>query len=123
MPEIRVNGLSVRPRRKRMALPDLGGFFMFFGVSGTDHGRAARLERRFELEHFSNVVTLDLASPLGPGQYVLRGLPHEANKRGWTVEGGGSATGHLSDDGLEELRAWMGQGNRRVQAEAIAPPA
>ncbi|CAM3731421.1 hypothetical protein DEFR109230_10105 [Deinococcus frigens] len=104
-------------------MPDLGPFLLFFGVSSTDHDREERLNRRFELEHFSNVVTLDLASPLEPGQYLLRGLPDEANKRGWTVgQGGGHPTGHLSDDGLEELRDWMGQRDRWVQPEARPPP-
>ena len=83
---------------------DLGPFFMFFGVSGTDHGRKARMEQRFELEYFSNVVTLHLASPLAPGHYTLRGLPDEANKRGWTVEpGGGPPRGNLSDDDYQHF--------------------
>lgn len=125
--ELEIMGLSVRRRRVPPTV-DLGAFFMFFGVSGTDHGRAARLERRFELEYFSNAVTLHLTSPLGPGVYVLRGLPTEANKRGWTVgKAGGNPTGHLSADGLDELRDWMrqraAQKNRRVRPEALPPPA
>lgn len=95
---------------------------MFFGVSGTDHGREARLERQFERAHFSNVVTLDLAAPLEPGRYRLRGLPDEANKRGWTVGPGGQPTGHLSDDGLAELRAWLGQRGRQVRPQPLTAP-
>ena len=121
--ETRVEGLSVKRRRKPPMTIDWGPFFLYFGVSGTDHGRAKRMEGRFKLEHFANLVTLTLGAPLAPGSYLLRGLPDEANKRGWTVDAGGrSATGPLSDDGLADLRAWMGGRERRVQAEALAPP-
>lgn len=127
MDETEVVGLSVRPRRRGLPTLDIGPFFMFFGISGTDHGREARLQQRFEQEYFSNVVTLHLAAALSPGTYTLRGLPDEANKRGWTVgPEGGNPTGHLSADGLEELRAWMrrtpGQRDRRVRPESMSPP-
>lgn len=132
MQETEVVGLSVRPRRRGWPTLDIGPFFMFFGVSGTDHGREARMERRFEQEYFSNAVTLHLARALTPGRYALRGLPEETNRRGWAVgPGGGNPTAHLSADGLEELRGWMrrkpAQRDRRVSPEAIpettSPPA
>ena len=127
MDETEVVGLSVRPRRKGWPTLDLGPFFMFFGVSGTDHGREARMEKRFEQEYFSNAVTLHLASTLEPGVYTLHGLPDEANRRGWTVgPGGGNPTGHLSADGLEDLREWLrrkpAQRDRRVRPEAPSHP-
>ncbi|MDV6373523.1 hypothetical protein [Deinococcus arenicola] len=124
MQETTVVGLSVRPRPKKRGLPslDLGPFLMFFGISGVEHGKQERLDRQFELEHFFNLVTLTLNPPLGPGQYVLKGLPHEANKRGWTVEQGSqTASSPLSADGLEELREWMGGRQRRVQPEPFEP--
>lgn len=124
MQEIEVVGLSVRTKRRGWPTLDLGPFFLFFGVSGTDHGRKARMERQFENEYFANVVTLHLASALESGIYTLHGLPDAANKRGWTVEPKGSnPIGHLSADGLSELRAWMrsrpAQRDRRVQPTAL----
>lgn len=119
-----MEGLSVKRRRLKPMSIDWGPFFLYFGVSGTDHTRAERMEKRFELEHFANLVTLSLTVPLAPGSYLLLGLPDEANKRGWTVDAGGrSASGALSDDGLADLRAWMGGRERRVQAAVLAPPA
>ncbi len=119
-----VASLSVKRRKPKLINIDWGPFFLYFGVSGTDDGRARRMEERFELEHFANLVTLTLNAPLAPGSYLLRGLPDEANKRGWTVDAGGrSATGPLSDDGLADLRAWMAGRERRVQAAVLAPPA
>ncbi|CAM3388137.1 hypothetical protein DESA109040_10650 [Deinococcus saxicola] len=122
--ETKVEGLGVKRRRLKPMTIDWGPFFLYFGVSGTDHTRAERMEKRFELEHFANLVTLTLSVPLTPGSYTLRGLPDEANKRGWTVGAGGrSASGPLSDDGLTDLRAWMAGRERRVQAAVVAPPA
>ncbi|GGL86110.1 hypothetical protein GCM10010840_25060 [Deinococcus aerolatus] len=128
MHETEVVGLNVQRRRRGWPTLDIGPFFMFFGIAGTDHGREARMERRFEQEYFSNAVTLHLASALSPGTYALHGLPEEANKRGWTVgPQGGNPTGHLSADGLDELRGWMrrtpSQRDRRVRPERMLPPA
>ncbi|GGL96480.1 hypothetical protein [Deinococcus aerophilus] len=132
MPETAVREtqvLTLHVRRRRL-LPwvDVGPFLLFFGVSGEDRGRAARLERRFEQEHFSQRVTLRLQPALPAGRYTLRGLPAEANKRGWTVgPGGHSAHGDLSADGLRELQGWMNQrqlegAGRGVQAESLLSP-
>ncbi len=127
MRETQVLALHVR-RRRLLPWVDVGPFLLFFGVSGEDRGRAARLERRFEREHFSQRVTLRVAPALPAGHYVLRGLPAEANKRGWTVgPGGHSARSDLSADGLRELRSWMEQGGpagpgRGVRPEPLASP-
>jgi hypothetical protein len=127
MHETEVVSLSVRPRRRGWPTLDIGPFFMFFGVAGTDHGREARMEQRFEQEYFSNAVTLHLASGLEPGVYILHGLPGEAGRRGWTVgPAGGNPTGHLSADGLDELREWLrrkpAQRDRRVRPGAPSQP-
>jgi hypothetical protein len=116
--ETQVLALHVR-RRRLLPWVDVGPFLLFFGVSGEDRGRAARLERRFEQEHFSQRVTLRLHPALPAGRYTLRGLPAEANKRGWTVEPGGrSARSDLSADGLRELRGWLD--HRRLEGAGCA---
>ncbi|GAA5501742.1 hypothetical protein Dxin01_01481 [Deinococcus xinjiangensis] len=106
-------------RRKLGPVLDFGGFFAFFGVSGTDHGREERMNKRFEQEYFANIVTLVLSQPLAAGTYQFAGLPELVNRRGWKVEGGHAATCDLSDDGLEEFRAWMSSKVRRVEAVRV----
>ncbi|PTA66854.1 hypothetical protein [Deinococcus arcticus] len=101
--------LSARRRRLRPFV-DLGPFFLFFGISGVDHGREARLERRFEEEYYPHLVTLRPSGSLPPGRYSFAGLPADANRRGWAVEEGGLAQGELSEDGWAALQAWLAQG-------------
>ncbi|KQR40668.1 hypothetical protein [Deinococcus sp. Leaf326] len=112
--------LSVRRRRLRPYV-DLGPFFLFFGISGVDRGKDARVQKRFDLEYYPHIVTVLVSPAPAPGRYALRGLPVEANKRGWTAQSGGALQGELSDDGLAELRAWLGAGGGEVRAEALAP--
>ncbi|PNY80936.1 hypothetical protein CVO96_05720 [Deinococcus koreensis] len=119
-PTVELSAITVRRRRLRPFI-DFGAFFLFFGISGTDHGREERMRRRFEQEFYANVVTATLRGSVEPGRYRLEGLPQDANRRGWTVDAGGRATGDLSDDGLAELRAWMAQGKRRVEPVPLEP--
>lgn len=121
-PPAEISALTARRRRLRPFI-DFGAFFLFFGISGTDHGREARLRRRFEQEFYANVVTVTLGGPVAPGRYRLEGLPADANRRGWTVGHGGVAVSDLSDDGLAELRAWLARGNRRVVPTPLDPGA
>ncbi|WP_343216598.1 hypothetical protein [Deinococcus aestuarii] len=94
---------------------DFGGFFAFFGISGVDHDRERRVQKRFEEEFYPHQVTATLSARVAPGPYALGGLPEEANRLGWTVQPNGAATTRLSDDGLASLRAWMERGSRTVQ--------
>ena len=110
--------LSVR-RRRLGPYVDLGPFFLFFGISGVDRGRDARIQKRFDLEYYPHLVTLRLSPAPAPGCYALRGLPADANKRGWTAQQGGTLHGDLSDDGLAELRAWLEAGGGEVRPEAL----
>ncbi|GAA5511871.1 hypothetical protein Dcar01_00585 [Deinococcus carri] len=113
-----ITGLTLR--RKRPGLPvDFGSFFMFFGISGIEHGREERLRRRFEREYYPHVVTLRLSGQVTPGRYHLRGLPGEADRRGWTVQAGGTATADLSDEGLHDLNTWRAGGGRQVELEPL----
>lgn len=111
--------VSVR-RRRLGPYVDLGPFFLFFGISGVDRGREARIQKRFDLEYYPHIVTVRLSAAPAPGRYALRGLPAEANKRGWTAQQGGTLQGDLSDDGLAELRAWLASGGGDVRPEALA---
>ena len=110
--------LSVR-RRRLGPYVDLGPFFLFFGISGVDRGRDARIQKRFDLEYYPHLVTLRLSPAPAPGCYALRGLPADANKRGWTAQQGGTLQSDLSDDGLAELRAWLEAGGGEVRPEAL----
>ncbi|GAA5532435.1 hypothetical protein [Deinococcus aluminii] len=113
-----ITGLTVR--RKGRGLPvDFGAFFLFFGISGIDSGRAERLQRRFEREYYPHLVTLKLAGNVRPGRYHLRGLPAEANRRGWTVQANGAATADLSEEGLHDLNTWRASGARQVHLEPL----
>ncbi len=105
-------------RRKPKARIDFGAFFAFFGVSGVDHGREQRTQRRFEEEYFANVVTLMLSGAIENGLYHFAGLPERVNRRGWRVQGQ-QATTELSDDGLEEFREWLGRGVRQLEAVRV----
>lgn len=106
-------------RRRLLPLPDFSGFFLFFGISGTDWNREQRLERRFEREYYPHLVTLGLSGKARPGRYHLYGLPAEADRRGWTITANGRATATLSDEGLSELRTWMAGGTREVQPKLL----
>ena len=99
---------------------NFGGFFVFFGVSGTDHNREERMHRRFEQEYFANIITLTL-EPLPPGVYHFAEMPELVNRRGWTVsqKAPNTATTDLSNDGLEEFRAWWASGVRRVTPQRV----
>ena len=110
---VEIRGISVRRRRLRPFI-DFGAFFLFFGISGTDHGREERMRKRFEQEYYANIVTATLRGAVPAGRYLLNGLPADANRLGWAVGEGGLAVGDLSDDALADLRAWMGQGGRQV---------
>lgn len=127
MPPVHLHSISVRRRRVRPFI-DFGAFFLFFGISGTDHGREERMRRRFEQEYYANIVTatlrgIGLRGAVSAGRYRLEGLPPDANRRGWTVDASGRATGDLSDDGLAELRAWMERGQRQVVPVPLEPEA
>ncbi|WP_245872883.1 hypothetical protein [Deinococcus planocerae] len=106
--------MSVKRPRLRPWI-DFGGFFAFFGISGVDHDREQRVQRRFEEEFYRNRVTATLSARVAPGTYALGGLPEEANRLGWTVLPSGTATTRLSDDSLASLRAWMERGSRKVE--------
>ena len=122
MAPVEIVGISVRRRRLRPFV-DFGAFFLFFGISGTDSGREERMRKRFEQEYYANVVTATLRGAVPAGRYRLQGLPEDANRRGWTVDGSGRATGDLSDDALAELRAWMEQRGRQVVPVPLEPGA
>lgn len=120
MASLPIQLLSVR-RRRLGPYVDLGPFFLFFGISGVDRGKDARVQKRFDLEYYPHVVTVRLPGQApAPGRYALRGLPDDANKRGWTAQPGGTLQGDLSDDGLAELRAWLASGGGEVRPEALA---
>lgn len=114
MEPVKLIHLSVKRTRLRPWV-DFGGFFVFFGISGVDHGREERLQRRIEQEHYRNHATVRLSARVAPGSYALSGLPEEANRRGWTIDASGTATSDLSDEGLAHLRAWMERGPRTVR--------
>ncbi|BDP43181.1 hypothetical protein DAETH_31500 [Deinococcus aetherius] len=113
MEPVKLINLSVKRTRLRPWV-DLSGFFAFFGISGVDHDREERLQKRFEEEYYRNYATVMLSARVAPGTYTLDGLPQEANRLGWTVNANGTATSRLSDDALASLRAWMERGTRTV---------
>lgn len=116
---VEIKQFQVARKKKPFSL-DLSPVFLFLGVSGTDHGREARMQQRFEQEWYANIVTLRLSGQLPMGRYQLRGLPDEANKRGWTVTESGSIRSDLSDEGLSDFRQWWGRGARRVEAVPVS---
>ncbi|MVN85910.1 hypothetical protein GO986_03930 [Deinococcus sp. HMF7620] len=109
--------LSVRRRRLRPFV-DFGPVFLFFGISGVDHGREARLQRRFEQEYYPHVVTARLGG-VGAGRYRLEGLPEDANRRPWIVGADGVVRGELSEEGLGAFRVWLGGNGGKVRAVAL----
>ncbi|SMB86040.1 hypothetical protein [Deinococcus hopiensis] len=117
MNAVKLLSLSTNRRRLRPFL-DPGGFFLFFGISGIDHNREERYQKRFEEEYYRNRTTVKLSQPLALGQYTLEGLPETANSLPWIVQNGGFVTGFLSDEGLSDLRKWMEQSDRIVQPVA-----
>lgn len=116
MEPIKLLNLSVKRKKAPGPWQDFWhisrGFFVFFGVSGVDHGREERMERRFEQEHYRNQVTVRLSGRVVPGQYTFQELSGYVNRRGWTVHENGTATNDLSDEALAELRTWMERGPR-----------
>lgn len=117
MTPVQILQLSVK-KRKLGPFLDFSGFFLFFGISGGEGSRQARLDRRFEQEYYAQLVTAQLSAPLPDGRYRLRGLPDEANKRGWAVRGAQART-ELSEDGWRELQAWKRAPGRPVQPERL----
>ncbi|WP_412028392.1 hypothetical protein [Deinococcus yunweiensis] len=107
-------------RRTPRPFIDLAGFFLFFGISGVDHGREARMQRRFEQETFTHHVTVQVVPPLPPGRYLLDGLPHDVGGRPWVVSRAGQAVAALSDDGWTAFQTWQQGGRRELRAVPLA---
>lgn len=118
MPAVKLSDLSLK-RRKLLPFVDISPFFMFFGISGMPGDRQYRIDRRFEQEYYANKVTVSLSQGLKPGRYHLRGLPDEANKRGWTVRKATQATTDLSEDGWQELQDWLKKASRDKTVEPV----
>ena len=103
-------------RRPPRPFIDVAGFFLFFGISGVDQGREARMQRRFEQETFTHHVTAQVTPPLTPGTYRLEGLPDDVTRRPWVVKRPGQAVTALSDDGWAAFQAWRQGGRGEVRA-------
>ncbi|ADV65782.1 hypothetical protein [Deinococcus maricopensis] len=96
---------QVRSRKRRTPRFSLdgifSGFFMYFGVSGTEKPRQEYLRSRFASDYYGYEVNLRLtgASGLtGPGPFVLEpvGLtetPSDLNGQGWTLQPSRGAPG------------------------------
>ncbi len=119
MTALRITHVEHRRRTPRPFI-DLAGFFLFFGISGVDHGREARMQRRFEEETFPHHVTVQITPALAPGRYRLDGLPEDVGGRPWAVRRAGQATTALSDDGWIAFQAWQHGGRRDVRAVPLA---
>ncbi|WP_221091391.1 hypothetical protein [Deinococcus aquaedulcis] len=111
---------DVTVRRRRLwPYVDLGPVFLFMGISGVDHGREARLQRRFEQEYYPYLVTARPSRPLAPGRYTFSGLPEDANRRGWTVAPDGLARTELSEEGHSAFQAWRQRGEGAVAPQRL----
>ncbi|TSA80796.1 hypothetical protein FNU79_16150 [Deinococcus detaillensis] len=107
MEPIKLLDVSVKRQKAPSNWPDFNGFFMFFGVSGVDHNREERLEKRFKQRFYPNQVTVRLSGQVAPGPYSFKGLPESVNYWGWIIHKDGTATSDLSDEALADLRSWM----------------
>lgn len=118
MGTVKISGLTMK-RRKLPPQVNLSSFLMFFGVGGLQADRQRKMNRRFEQEFYSFVVTASLSERLTPGRYRLDGLPDEVNKRGWLVGQDARMTTDMSEDGWTELQAWMKSTTKTVQPVRI----